>query len=65
MGGEAARVTLMLIFSAALCAVALYGIARVSRAAMYRLGLDPMATLLWLGLAEWPAETPPGYRQRR
>ena len=55
----------MLLFSLALCALALYGIAKVSRAAMYRLGLDPMATLLWLGLAEWPAETPQGYRQRR
>lgn len=41
-----------------LCVLAVWGITMVIRAAMRRLGLDPMTVMLWFGLAEWPSERP-------
>ena len=46
----------MLVISFSLCALAAYGTARASRAAMRRLGLDAMTVLLWFGLAERPSD---------
>ena len=64
-----------------LCAVAVAAIAKGAQVVIDRLGVDLMAALLWLGLAEWPSETrvprkqteavrpasihPPGRRRRR
>jgi hypothetical protein len=53
----------MFLVTVLLFALGAYGVARTSRRAMRRLGLDPMETLLWLGLAEWPSERAP--RRRR
>ena len=47
---------LPLVITIVLSAIAIYAAAKVTRKAMDRLGLDPMAALLWLGLAEWPSE---------
>ena len=40
--------------SLALCAFAVFGIAKVVQTGMHRLGLDLLTVLLWCGLAEWP-----------
>ena len=50
---------LIALTTVVLCALAIYAVVRASRAAMHRLGLDPMPTLLWLGLAERPTGPPP------
>ena len=49
---------LTLLITLALCVLAIGGIVKGIRLAMDRLGLDPMTSLLWLGLAEWPTEAP-------
>jgi hypothetical protein len=49
----------MLTVTLVLFAIGSYGIARVAREAMSRRGLDLMAVLLWLGLAERPVEPGP------
>ena len=48
----------MLLTTLALSGVAVYGVAKTSRALMHRFGLDLMSALLWLGLAERPTGRP-------
>jgi hypothetical protein len=55
---------LPLLVALLLFAGAMWAIARTARWIMTRLHADPMATLLWLGLAEWPIEQPRSQRQR-
>lgn len=49
---------MMLAFcvSVLLCVLVAYAIAKTSLAIIQRLGIDPLALLLWLGLAERPIE---------
>lgn len=54
---EIALVAAMFLITVSLCALAVYAIARVTQVALDRFGLDFMTVLLWLGLAERPAET--------
>jgi hypothetical protein len=54
---ELALVAAMFLITICLCALAIYAIARVTRVALDRFGLDFMTVLLWLGLAERPANT--------
>ena len=53
---EVLNVFAMLLITVSLCAVAVYAIAKVTREALDRLGLDFMTVLLWLGLAERPTD---------
>lgn len=46
----------MLAVSLALCTLVLLGVAKATQVALDRLGLDLMAVLLWLGLAETPID---------
>ena len=54
---------LAVVIGLLLCAVGAFLVARGSLAVMRRLGLDPVATLMWLGLAERPIE--PRAQRRR
>lgn len=55
---------LMALVTLCLLALAVAVVARGTQEAMRRLGLDPMGTLLWLGLAEQPLEPlPPRHRR--
>ena len=54
---EIALVAAMFLITVCLCALAIYAIAKVTQAALDRFGLDFMSVMLWLGLAERPAET--------
>jgi len=58
-------VLVIVSISLSLCALAVYASATLTREVMDRLGLDLMTALLWLGLAEWPSESPAPRRQRR
>ena len=44
--------------SALVYLLAFWFIARAGVRLMRRLGLDPVAVVLWLGLAEWPKDRP-------
>ncbi len=52
---EVLKVFVMLLITVSLSALAVYAIAKVTRAALDRFGIDFMTVLLWLGLAERPA----------
>lgn len=53
----------MLVFALVSCSIGVAIVAWGTRATARRLGLDPMAVALWLGLAERPVEPLP--RRRR
>jgi hypothetical protein len=48
-------VLFMVLITVSLCALAVFGVAKASQAALRRLDLDVMTVLLWLGLAERPS----------
>ena len=55
---------LSVLAAALVCLLAVWVIARASVRITTRLGLDPVATLLWLGLMEREPERPRSERRR-
>ena len=55
---------LPLLVALLLCALAIWVIAKAALNLTARLGVDPMALLLWLGLAERPSDDPAVLRAR-
>lgn len=56
--GEPVAVLVALLVVAAVFALAVLAIARLTLAVLRWLDVDPIALLLWLGLAEWPVDGP-------
>ncbi|HEV2770534.1 MAG TPA: hypothetical protein VGV40_10155 [Solirubrobacteraceae bacterium] len=59
MPANGALVIALLLVTSVLFALGAWSVVRLSTRALQRLGIDPAAAALWLGLAEFPPEEAP------